>query len=85
MAFADTVAAYGAVANLPSADHGTATLESKTNFFGAGEQGLLRAEARPIHLGKSTMVWETEVYSAGRRIALVLQTQMILNPHSAKN
>src|SRR6476661_7532151 len=40
MAFADLVGATGTVANLPPG-HRTTTLESKTNFFAAGEAPLL--------------------------------------------
>src|SRR3954470_20880967 len=58
MAFADDVGARGAVANLPPGC-GTATLESKTNFFRGVGLGLIRAEAVPLHLGRATMVWQT--------------------------
>jgi 1,4-dihydroxy-2-naphthoyl-CoA hydrolase len=80
MAFADTIAAYGAVLNLPPG-HGITTLESKTNFFAGGQPGRLRAEAVPLHVGRSTQVWQTTVTQAdGARLALVLQTQMVLQP-----
>ncbi|MGN6460030.1 MAG: PaaI family thioesterase [Pseudolabrys sp.] len=81
MAFADTVAAYGAVLNLPSEQHGTTTIESKTSFLGAGEPGAVYAESRPLHRGRTTMVWETTIRSQSRKvIAMVWQTQMVLQP-----
>jgi len=78
MALADTVGAVGTTLNLP-AGAGTTTLESKTNFFGAGRAGIVRAESTPLHRGKRTQVWQTRVTDdAGRLLAQTIQTQMVL-------
>ena len=78
MAFADTIGAVATVLNLPPGA-GTATIESKTNFFAAGQSGTLRAEATPLHRGKRTMVWQTRITDeAGRLLSLTIQTQMVL-------
>jgi len=78
MAFADTVGAAATIVNLPPGA-GTTTLESKTNFFAAGREGLVRAEATALHRGKRTMVWQTRVTDAtGRLLSLTIQTQMVL-------
>jgi len=80
MAFADTVGATATFLNLPPGAS-TTTLESKTNFFAAGRDGVVRAEATPLHRGRTTMVWQTRVTDAsGRLLALVIQTQMVLAP-----
>ena len=78
MAFADTVGATATVLNLPPRA-GTTTLESKTNFFAAGRQGVMRAESVPLHRGKRTMVWQTRITDeSGRLLAQTIQTQMVL-------
>ena len=79
MAFADTLGALGTVANLREGQ-GTATIESKTNFFAASSLGArLIAEATPLHRGRRTQVWETRLTNAeGRLVAKVTQTQMVL-------
>ena len=78
MAFADTVGAVATVLNLP-AGATTTTLESKTNFFAAGRQGVVRSETTPLHRGKRTMVWQTRVTDeGGRLLSLTIQTQMVL-------
>ena len=78
MAFADTVGAAATVLNLPRGA-GTTTLESKTNFFAAGRQGVVRAESVPLHRGKRTMVWQTRMTDeSGRLLAQTIQTQMVL-------
>jgi uncharacterized protein (TIGR00369 family) len=78
MAFADALGATGTVANLPPG-HRTTTLESKTNFFAAGEGPVLKATSKPLHIGRTTMVWQTTIRNADRRlVAVVTQTQMVL-------
>jgi uncharacterized protein (TIGR00369 family) len=78
MAFADTVGAAATIVNLPPGA-GTTTLESKTNFFAAGREGVVRADATPLHRGKRTQVWQTRVTDAtGRLLSLTIQTQMVL-------
>jgi len=79
MAFADNVGAAGAVVNLPAGAR-TATIESKTNFFTAIPVGeTARAESTPLHLGRTTMVWQTKITRAdGRLCALVIQTQIVI-------
>ena len=78
MAFADTIGAAGTVANLAEGQR-TATLESKTNFIAGCRSGTIRAEAKPIHKGKRTHVWETRITDeAGKLLSVTTQTQMIL-------
>jgi len=78
MAFADVLGATGTVANLP-AGHRTTTLESKTNFFAAAAGPVLEAETIPLHIGRTTMVWQTTIRNPdGRKVALVTQTQIVI-------
>lgn len=78
MALADTVGATATVINLPPGAT-TTTLESKTNFFAAGRDGIVRAEATPLHRGRRTMVWQTRVTDeSGRLLSMTVQTQMVL-------
>lgn len=78
MAFADTIGAAGTVANL-APGQSTATLESKTNFFAAAFEGVVRAESTPLHRGKRTHVWQTRITDAnGKLLSLTIQTQVVL-------
>ena len=84
MAFADAMGAMGTVANLPPG-HMTTTLESKTNFFAAGAGPLITGISKPLHIGRSTNVWQTTLKNAdGRVVAIVSQTQMVLAPREKK-
>jgi len=78
MALADSAGGVCAFLNLP-AGGATATIESKTNFLGAVREGTVTARARPLHIGKTTIVVETDLFDAsGRRVARTMQTQAIL-------
>lgn len=79
MAFADAVAAQGAVLNLPDGAR-TTTIESKTNFVRGGQPGVLTCESMPLHVGRSTMLWQSTVRDAeGKTLAITTQTQMVLS------
>ena len=81
MAFADTLGALATVVNLPPGAT-TTTLESKTNFFAPAPVGTtVTGECEPLHRGRRTMVWQTRLTNPdGRLLALVTQTQMVLEP-----
>ena len=80
MALADTLGAMGGSMNLPEGAAGTTTLESKTNFIGVAREGdTVIAVCTPIHIGKRTSIWQTKITTeAGKPVALVTQTQMVL-------
>lgn len=78
MAMADTIGAVCAFMNLPEGA-GTATIESKTNFFRAVRKDYVEAIATPLHVGRTTIVVQTDLRDAdGKRVALVTQTQAVL-------
>ena len=78
MTLADAAGAVCAFLNLPAGAR-TTTIESKTNFLGAVRDGEVTARARPLHVGKTTIVVETDLFDAsGRRVARTTQTQAVL-------
>ena len=79
MALADAAGAYCAFLNLPEGAGGTATIESKTNFFRAVRDGHVEARSRPLHRGRTTIVVETDLFDAAdKHVARVTQTQAVL-------
>lgn len=78
MAFADTLGARGAIMNLPDGAV-TSTLESKTNFLRGSRPGKLTGVCTPVHVGRTTQVWQTVVTNAeGKKLAVVSQTQIVM-------
>ncbi len=77
---ADTLCGYGCMANLPPDASGFTTLELKTNLLGAARKGALRCEAVPVHLGRTTQVWDATVTDEtdGRLLATFRCTQLVL-------
>jgi 1,4-dihydroxy-2-naphthoyl-CoA hydrolase len=80
MALADTLGAVCAFLNLPEGAT-TATIESKTNFFRGVRDGSAHATARPLHVGRTTIVVQTDVTDdRGKRVAQTTQTQAVIAP-----
>lgn len=82
IALADTSCGYGCVALLPQAASGFTTLELKANFLGTTRDGAIACRATPVHLGRTTQVWDAVVSIEGteKKIATFRCTQMVLWP-----
>jgi uncharacterized protein (TIGR00369 family) len=78
MSLADNVGAVCAFLNLPSGA-GTSTTSSATVFLRGVRSGDVTATARPLHVGRSTIVVVTELRDeSGRLVAQVTQSQAVL-------
>jgi uncharacterized protein (TIGR00369 family) len=78
MALADSLGGICAFLNLPSGAQ-TATTSSATVFTRAVRSGEVTAVTRPLHVGRSTIVVQTDLTDdSGRRVAQVTQTQAVL-------
>jgi uncharacterized protein (TIGR00369 family) len=78
VALADSLGGICAFLNLPPGAL-TATTSSATVFTRAVRSGEVTAVTRPLHVGRSTIVVQTDLTDdAGRRVAQVTQTQAIL-------
>jgi uncharacterized protein (TIGR00369 family) len=80
IALADTSCGYGCVARLPEGASGFTTVELKANFLGTARDGVIECRATPLHLGRTTQVWDATVAAPGGRIAVFRCTQMVLWP-----
>lgn len=79
---ADTACGYACIANLPQGASSFTTIELKSNFLGTAREGVIECEARPVHAGRTTQVWDALVRhrESGKLIATFRCTQMILWP-----
>jgi uncharacterized protein (TIGR00369 family) len=81
MALADSTGAWCAFLNLAPDGSSTTTIESKTNFLRAVRRGHVEAVSRPLHVGRSVIVVDTELRDADDRLtARVTQSQAVLAP-----
>ena len=82
IALADTSCGYGTFVNLPEGAESFTTIELKCNFVGTKRDGVICCEAKLVHGGRTTQVWDATVSDkeGGKPIALFRCTQMILYP-----
>ena len=82
MSFADALGAFGAQYHLPEGAEGTTTIESKTNFMRAVQEGdTLHGICKPLNVGRRLSVWQTDITRGdGKLAAQVTQTQIYLWP-----
>jgi uncharacterized protein (TIGR00369 family) len=77
MGLADSLGGLCAILNLPEGTS-TATIESKTNFLRAVRSGSVTGVTRPLHVGRTVIVVDTELYDDQERlVARVTQTQAV--------
>jgi 1,4-dihydroxy-2-naphthoyl-CoA hydrolase len=78
---ADSTAGYGCILNLPEGGNGFTTVELKTNFLRSAQSGTIECEARLVHGGRTTQLWDATVTDPdGKTMALFRCTQLILRP-----
>jgi 1,4-dihydroxy-2-naphthoyl-CoA hydrolase len=82
IALADTSCGYGTFVNLPDGAKSFTTIELKSNFVGTKRDGAICCEAKFVHGGRTTQVWDATISDEedGKPIALFRCTQMILYP-----
>jgi 1,4-dihydroxy-2-naphthoyl-CoA hydrolase len=79
---ADSCAGYGCVCALPEGASGFTTVELKSNHLGTARDGTIECVATPVHLGRTTQVWDAVVThrDSGKTLVLFRCTQMVLYP-----
>jgi uncharacterized protein (TIGR00369 family) len=79
----DSACGYACLASLPEGASGFTTIEIKTNYLGTAKEGeTVACEARLVHGGRMTQVWDAEAVNetTGKTIAVFRCTQMVLWP-----
>jgi 1,4-dihydroxy-2-naphthoyl-CoA hydrolase len=80
VALADTACGYGCILSLPEGGTGFTTIELKTNFLRTAREGIISCEARMVHGGRTTQLWDAKVATPdGRPMALFRCTQLVLH------
>lgn len=77
---ADSCCGYGSFRTLPDGAAGFTTIELKTNFLATVRGGDVMCTARPLHLGRTTQVWDATVSArdSGKTLAHFRCTQLVL-------
>ncbi|MFZ5686251.1 MAG: PaaI family thioesterase [Pseudomonadota bacterium] len=83
IALVDSACGYACMASAPEGASGFTTIELKANYLGTAKEGeTVSCEARLVHGGRMTQVWDAEAVNeaTGKTIAVFRCTQMILYP-----
>jgi uncharacterized protein (TIGR00369 family) len=79
VALAETVASIGAVLN--AGEGRTAVgLEINANHIRPKKSGVVRAEALPLHVGRSTSVWEIKITDEAGKLVCVSRCTLAFVP-----
>ena len=82
IALADSACGYGCVISLPEGATGFTTIELKANVLGTAREGTVITDAKLLHGGRTTQLWDAEVRheETGKVIALFRCTQLVIYP-----
>lgn len=76
VALAETVASIGACLNVDLQTQSAMGLEINANHLRAKRDGVVVAEALPLHLGRSTQVWEIRIVDEAERMVCISRCTM---------
>src|ERR1044071_1317437 len=80
VALAETVASLGATANVDREEFVAVGLEINANHLRAKSEGLVTATATPIHLGRTTHVWDVRIVDETDRLVCVSRCTLAIRP-----
>jgi uncharacterized protein (TIGR00369 family) len=83
VALAETVASLGAVMNVDLERASAVGVEINANHLRAKRDGVVRATALPIHVGRSTQVWEVRIVDEAERPVCVSRCTLAVVPRSS--
>jgi len=82
LALAETVASLGATANVDRQEFVAVGLEINANHLRAKSEGVVTATATPIHLGRTTHVWDVRIVDETERLVCISRCTLAIRPRS---
>lgn len=80
LALAETVASLGATANVDREEFLAMGLELNANHLRAKSDGVVTATATPIHVGRTTHVWDVRITDESGRLVCVSRCTLAIRP-----
>lgn len=71
VALAESAASIGGTLNLDSENEATFGMEINANHLRSKKDGVVRAIAQPIHIGRRTMVWEINIVDENEELICI--------------
>jgi 1,4-dihydroxy-2-naphthoyl-CoA hydrolase len=82
VALAETVASLGATANVDREEFVAVGLEINANHLRAKSEGTITATATPIHVGRTTHVWDILIVDEDGRPVCVSRCTLAIRPRA---
>jgi 1,4-dihydroxy-2-naphthoyl-CoA hydrolase len=82
VALAETVASLGATANVDREEFVAVGLEINANHLRAKSDGTITATATPIHIGRTTHVWDVRIEDESGRPVCASRCTLAIRPRS---
>lgn len=82
LALAETVASLGGVLNADLAEQTVVGLEINANHLRARTDGTVTATATPVHVGRSTQVWDIRIVDEADRPVCISRCTIAVLPRS---
>jgi uncharacterized protein (TIGR00369 family) len=83
VALAETVASLGSAANIDRETHVAMGLEINANHLRSKSEGVVTATATPIHVGRTTHVWDIRIVDEAGRAVCVSRCTVAIRPIKA--
>lgn len=80
VALAETVASLGATANVDREEFVAVGLEINANHLRAKPDGVVTATATPVHMGRTTHVWDIRIVDEQNRPVCVSRCTLAIRP-----
>jgi 1,4-dihydroxy-2-naphthoyl-CoA hydrolase len=82
VALAETVASLAATMNVDLERFYVVGIEINANHIRAKKEGLVTGTASPVHVGRSTQVWEVRIVDEEQRLVCVSRCTLAVVPRS---
>ncbi|MFD1173869.1 hotdog fold thioesterase [Oceanobacillus picturae] len=71
VALAETAASIGAMANIDTEQSNVFGMEINANHIRSKRDGIVTALAKPMHLGRTSMVWEIQILDEEEKLICI--------------
>lgn len=84
VALAETAASIGAYQHIDPEQSNVFGIEINANHIKSKREGLVTAKAKPVHVGRSTMVWEIEITDEAKELICISRCTIGVVPKKSK-
>jgi 1,4-dihydroxy-2-naphthoyl-CoA hydrolase len=82
VALAETVASLGSAANVDREEFAAVGLEINANHLRAKRVGIVTATATPVHIGRTTHVWDVRIVDEDARPVCISRCTIAIRPRN---